>query len=238
MFGYDAARWHAVLNDLPAALLFVAVLFDIAAAVTKRESLMWASIWTLWAGVIGGWAAVVAGKIASNTIEHGEAIHEIMEKHENMALLTMALFTVVLAWRLFRRFQMPAQELAFTRMLSIVGLLGLVWTGVLGGRLWDSWDWSGPACSEAGSCFSTRPAFHPRCSRPRSRIGRKDTSTERWTAPRQTPPRPRHRTLTRRARRHARTNACVMRRAWCVGVRPTARCLHAHHDPSCVCSDA
>jgi len=135
MLGYDAARWHAVLNDLPAALLFVAVLFDIAAAVTKRESLMWASIWTLWAGVIGGWAAVVAGKVASNTIEHGEAIHEIMEKHENMALLTMALFTVVLAWRLFRRFQMPAQELAYTRMLSIVGLLGLVWTGVLGGRL-------------------------------------------------------------------------------------------------------
>ena len=135
MFGYDAARWHAVLNDLPAALLTVAVLFDIAAAVTKRESLMWASIWTLWAGVIGGWAAVVAGKLASSAIEHGEAIHEIMEKHENMALLTMSLFTVVLAWRLIRRFQMPAQELAFTRMLSIVGLLGLVWTGVLGGRL-------------------------------------------------------------------------------------------------------
>jgi len=135
MLGYDAAHWHAVLNDLPAALLLVAVLFDVAAAMTKRESLMWAGIWTLWAGVIGGWAAVVAGKIASNTIDHGEAIHEIMEKHENMALLTMALFTVVLVWRLFRRFQMPAQELAFTRMLSIVGLLGLVWTGVLGGRL-------------------------------------------------------------------------------------------------------
>src|SRR5882762_3462125 len=135
MFGYDAARWHAVLNDLPAALLLVAVLFDVAAALTKRESLMWAGIWTLWAGVIGGWGAVVAGKLASSTIEHGEAIHEIMEKHENMALLTMSLFTVVLAWRLIRRFQMPAQELAFTRMLSIVGLLGLVWTGVLGGRL-------------------------------------------------------------------------------------------------------
>ena len=36
MLGYDAARWHAVLNDLPAALLSVAVLFDLAAAVTKR----------------------------------------------------------------------------------------------------------------------------------------------------------------------------------------------------------
>jgi len=121
MFGYDAARWHALLNDLPAALLLVAVLFDIAAAATKRESLMWAAIWTLWAGVIGGWAAVVAGKLASRGIDHGAAIHE--------------LFTVVLGWRLIRRFQMPAQELAFTRVLSVVGLLGLVWTGVLGGRL-------------------------------------------------------------------------------------------------------
>lgn len=135
MFGYDAARWHAVLNDLPAALLLVAVLFDLAAAATKRESLMWAGIWTLWAGVIGGWAAVVAGKLASGTIEHGELIHEIMEKHENMALMTMAVFTIVLVWRLARRFQMPTQELALTRMLSVVGIVGLVWTGVLGGRL-------------------------------------------------------------------------------------------------------
>src|SRR5690349_22625064 len=89
MLGYDAARWHALLNDFPAALLTIAVLFDLGAAATKRESLMWAAIWTLWAGVIGGWAAVIAGELASDTIEHGEAIHEIMEKHETMALLTM-----------------------------------------------------------------------------------------------------------------------------------------------------
>jgi len=135
MYGYNAARWHAVLNDLPAALLVVAVLFDFAAAWTKRESLQWAAIWTLWTGVIGGWAAVIAGLIASSRIEHGEAIHEIMEKHENIALMTMGVFTVVLGWRMIRRFQMPTQELAITRMLSVVGLLGLVWTGVLGGQL-------------------------------------------------------------------------------------------------------
>jgi len=81
MFGYDAAHWHAVLNDLPAALLFVAVLFDVAAALTKRESLMWAGIWTLWAGVIGGWAAVVAVNSRRAPSSTGEAIHEIMEKH-------------------------------------------------------------------------------------------------------------------------------------------------------------
>ena len=135
MLGYDAPRWHAMLNDLPAALLTVAVVFDLAAAALKRESLMWASIWTLWAGVIGGWAAVVAGKLAEESIDHGEAIHEIMEKHEHIALMTMGVFTIVLIWKMVRRFQMPPQELALTRALSIVGILGLAWTGVLGGNL-------------------------------------------------------------------------------------------------------
>ena len=135
MLGYDAPRWHAALNDLPAALLLVAVLFDLAAAATKRESLAWAAIWTLWAGVIGGWAAVIAGELAADAIDHGAAIHEIMEKHETMALLTMSLFTIVLIWKMARRFQMPPQELAITRALSVVGLAALVWTGVLGGRM-------------------------------------------------------------------------------------------------------
>jgi len=103
MLGYDAPRWHAVLNDLPVALLIVAVLFDLAAAASKRESLSWAGIWTLWTGVIGGWAAVIAGELAEDAIDHGEAIHEIMEKHENMALITMSLFTIVLIWKMARR---------------------------------------------------------------------------------------------------------------------------------------
>jgi hypothetical protein len=34
-----------------------------------------------------------------------------------------------------RRFSMPPQELALTRALSVVGIAGLVWTGVLGGKL-------------------------------------------------------------------------------------------------------
>ena len=135
MLGYDAPRWHAVLNDLPAALLLVAVLFDFASAWSKRESLHWAGIWTLWVGVIGGWAAVIAGELAEESINHGEAIHEIMERHEQMAIMTMAVFTIVLLWRMARRFVLPTQELALTRALSVAGLLGLIWTGVLGGKL-------------------------------------------------------------------------------------------------------
>jgi len=85
--------------------------------------------------VIGGWAAVVAGELSEKALEHGEALHQVMERHEQMAIMTMTVFTVVLGWKMFRRFALPAYEEALTRFLSVVGLLGLIWAGILGGKL-------------------------------------------------------------------------------------------------------
>ncbi len=135
MFGYDWPRFHAAVNDLPAALLFVTVCFDVAAWLTKRESLKAAALWTLWAGVIGGWVAVVAGLQAADVIEHGDALHELMETHKLLALTTMGLFTVVLAWQLFRRARLSPAETAGLRLLSLAGLVGIVWTGAIGGKM-------------------------------------------------------------------------------------------------------
>jgi uncharacterized membrane protein len=135
MLGYDAPRWHAILNDFPVALLLAAVVFDFGAAIWKRESLKWAGIWTLWAGVLGGWAAVVAGKLAEKSIDHGEAIHELMELHERQALVTMGIFTVILAWKMYRRFALPAREEWVTRGLSILGVVGICYVGSIGGKL-------------------------------------------------------------------------------------------------------
>src|SRR5207237_9906990 len=135
MFGYDWPRFHAAVNDLPAALLFVTVLFDLGAWLTKRESLKAAALWTLWAGAIGGWIAVIAGLQAEDVIQHGEAIHELMETHETLALTTMGIFTVVLAWKLFRRARLTPPEEAGLRLLGVAGLVTVVWTGAIGGKL-------------------------------------------------------------------------------------------------------
>ena len=135
MFGYDWPRIHAAVNDLPAALLFVTVLFDLAAWLTKRESLRAAALWTLGAGVAGGWLAVIAGLEAEDVIEHGEAIHDLMETHETLALTTMGIFTVVLAWQLFRRAKLTVLEQAALHVLGVAGLAGIVWTGAIGGKL-------------------------------------------------------------------------------------------------------
>ena len=61
MLGYDWPRLHAALNDLPAALLLVAVLFDLAGAATQRPALRTAGFWTLIAGAVGGALAVISG---------------------------------------------------------------------------------------------------------------------------------------------------------------------------------
>jgi len=123
------------VNDLPTALLLVTVLFDLGAWLSKRDSVKSAALWTLWAGVIGGWIAVLAGLQAEDAIEHGEAIHELMETHETLALTTMGIFTAVLVWKLFRRSKLTGAEEAGLRVLSVAGLVTVVWTGVLGGKL-------------------------------------------------------------------------------------------------------
>src|SRR2546427_5646146 len=136
MLGYDWPRFHAAVNDLPAALLFTTVLFDVAAGLTKRASLQAAALWTLWAGVVGGWVAVLAGLQAEEVIEHGEAIHDLMETHETLALTTMGIFTAVLAWKLFRRARLSGGGELGLRVLSLAGVVGIIWTAVLGGELW------------------------------------------------------------------------------------------------------
>ena len=93
--GYDLPRLHALLNDFPVGLLVAAVVFEILFLLTKRDSLRIAAYWTLMAGVIGAGLAVLSGLGAEDRIAHGEAVHEIMEEHEELAFITTGIFAVV-----------------------------------------------------------------------------------------------------------------------------------------------
>ncbi len=135
MFGMDLPRLHATLNDLPAALLLAAVLFDLAGWLMKRESLLWAGIWSLWIGVIGGWASVIVGLLAESRIDHGDAIHLLMQQHKTWGIITMSLFTAVLAWKLWRRFQLSGGEDKVLKVIMLVALAIMVRVGQLGGKL-------------------------------------------------------------------------------------------------------
>ena len=135
MLGYDWPRLHAALNDLPAALLLVAVLFDLAGAVTRRLSLRTAGFWTMMAGAVGGALAVLSGLQAEEHIAHGEAVHRVMETHEELALITLGVFAVLALWRIVRERRMGSTERAVVLAASLGGVGALLATAVYGGKL-------------------------------------------------------------------------------------------------------
>ena len=135
MFGYDWPRLHAALNDLPAALLLLAVLFELASVILRRASLRVAGYWTLVTGAVGGVLAVLSGLQAEEHIAHGEAVHAIMETHETLALITLGIFAVVALWRIVRESRMGGTERGVVLVLSLVGLGVLLTTAAYGGKL-------------------------------------------------------------------------------------------------------
>jgi uncharacterized membrane protein len=135
MVGYDWPRLHAALNDLPTALLLTAVLFDIAALVGRRESLRQVGFWTMVVGAVGGAAAVISGLQAEDHIEHGEAVHRVMETHQTLGLITLGVFGVLALWRIARERRMGSGERALSLIVSVAGVGVLFATAIYGGRL-------------------------------------------------------------------------------------------------------
>jgi len=135
MLGYDWPRLHAALNDLPAALLLVAVLFDLAGALLRRPALRVAGFWTLTVGAVGAVLAVLSGLQAEDHVAHGEAVHQLMHTHEELALITLGIFVVLALWRIVRESRMGGTERGVVLALSLGGIGMLLATAVYGGKL-------------------------------------------------------------------------------------------------------
>ncbi|MDP3774560.1 MAG: DUF2231 domain-containing protein [Gemmatimonadales bacterium] len=135
MFGYDWPRLHAALNDFPAALLLVSVLFDMLGIFTKRDSLKAAGFWTLVVGVLGTGAAILAGLMAEDVIEHSDQAHAVMETHETLGIIVLVLFGLLALWRIVRRGVWGEKEQPVALTAGVIGVALMVYTSKIGGSL-------------------------------------------------------------------------------------------------------
>jgi uncharacterized membrane protein len=101
----------------------------------RRESFRQVSYWTLIVGALGGVAAVLSGLQAEENISHGDAVHRVMETHELLAFVTLGIFGVLAAWRVWRERRMGTAERAVALAATLAGAGVLIATSVYGGRL-------------------------------------------------------------------------------------------------------
>ena len=129
------AEAHAALNDLPATLLVLAVLLDLAGVVTGKESLKSAGFWSLMIGAVGTLAAVTTGLLAEDSIEHGPDIHRLMERHETLAITATVIFISLASWRIWRHGLPGGRERTAYLVISGLGALLILWVSHIGGNI-------------------------------------------------------------------------------------------------------
>ena len=78
---------------------------------------------------------MLSGLQAEENIAHGEAVHRVMETHELLGFITLAIFGVLAVWRIWRERRMGTTERALAMALSLGGAGVLIATAAYGGRL-------------------------------------------------------------------------------------------------------
>lgn len=126
---------HPILVHFPIALLSTAILFEALGALLGRDFFRPATTWLLGLGVLGGILATVAGFWNEEAAEAAGVPETAIERHENLALLTLAVFAVLLGMRWLRGRRWIPERPAVFFSIALVGLALLGATGYFGGDL-------------------------------------------------------------------------------------------------------
>ena len=126
---------HPLFVHFPIALLLLSAVFYGAGALFKNENLTQAGRWTLYAGMLSAVIAVLTGIKAESTVEHDEEAHEIMELHEKLGYIILALSAALSAWTLAVKSAIPSKgRIVFFAGLIVLSLV-IIQQADLGGRL-------------------------------------------------------------------------------------------------------
>lgn len=93
------ANIHPLIVHFPIAFLFAFFVMDLLGSVFKKKNWRELATGLLYLGTISAAIAVTFGLIAESSVEHGENVHLILERHKFFGLSVLCLSIVLSIWR-------------------------------------------------------------------------------------------------------------------------------------------
>lgn len=124
---------HPLLVTLPIGVWVASLVFDIAALVTESRVMSEAAYWLIGIGVVGALVAAVWGVMDLMTIPRNTEAWRTGITHMTLNLVVAVLFAVSFFVRMSDGYTEPPA--VWLVALSVLALVGLAFSGWLGGRL-------------------------------------------------------------------------------------------------------
>lgn len=123
---------HPLLTDFPAAFLPISVVLNL---LSLRRSNLRQSAWiTMLIGTLGAVLAFITGDATAENLP--EALRQLVPPHQVMAILTTLVFLALTIWQWrAQRKQKDVMGKPVFIALSLVGMVFLIITGMLGGSM-------------------------------------------------------------------------------------------------------
>ncbi len=126
---------HPLFVHFPIALLTSFVLIDLAGAVFKNPAWRTVAGWFLYIGVVMTAATVAAGLAAEESVAHGGNVHDVMERHEALALTVFGLAALLAVWRIITRGKLTGGANVFYLSLAVLMNIILIFAADMGGLM-------------------------------------------------------------------------------------------------------
>jgi uncharacterized membrane protein len=91
---------HPLLVHFPIAFLSAFFALDLVGTLAKKPHWRSVASWFLYSGTVAALFTVIAGLIAANSVPHGQNVHDIMERHEQIGISVLSLAVVLSIWRM------------------------------------------------------------------------------------------------------------------------------------------
>jgi len=126
---------HPFLTHFPVALLSFSILCECAALMLTRDEFSRVGWWTQLAGTIGLAAAAVTGMLAGQTVQIAPEGKAYFEMHQEFALVSAAVFAILLFWRLASRTKRPPEHEVLFLLIFTGGVLAVWAVAWYGGEM-------------------------------------------------------------------------------------------------------